>query len=339
MTRGGLLALIVLIAAGCGGGGGGVDSAAVPSATVAPPPAPQPPPQPPPAPAMPTSATRGFAAGTPWASYYGAAAAVDLAQLARTFRVIDIDADPATGNFTAAQITQLKNGGANKVLSYFNLGACEHFRDYWRTAPTGVLSCSANLTAQRGPYQGYADETWMNPGDPAYQQLLLDVVAPRLVAQGVDGFYFDNLEIVEHGSATGNGPCDAACSQGGLDLVARLRAKYPQLLFVMQNATSDITRSGVTGGVAFASLLDGVAHEEVYAPVYDATVESQLVSWAGLNLRPGGQPFWIATLDYVGTCTNLAGASAAYQRSRARGFVPYASDASARQGTVCYWGL
>ena len=47
----------------------------------------------------------------------------------------------------------------------------------------------------------------MNPGDTAYQQLLLDVVAPRLVAQGVDGFYFDNLEIVEHGTATGNGPC------------------------------------------------------------------------------------------------------------------------------------
>src|SRR5260370_35880977 len=103
----------------------------------------------------------------------------------------------------------------------------------------------------------------MNLGNADYQKLIVEFVAPRLVAQGVDGFFLDNLEIVEHGTATSNGPCDATCAQGGLDLVGKLRAAFPDRLIVMQNATSDFTRLGQTGGVAFPSLLDGISHEEV----------------------------------------------------------------------------
>src|SRR5947208_2151913 len=106
----------------------------------------------------------------------------------------------------------------------------------------------------------------MNVGNADYQKLMVDFVAARLAAMGVDGFFLDNLEIVEHGTATTNGPCDAACAQGGLDLVRKLRERFPELLIVMQNATSDVTRLGTTGGVAFPSLLDGISHEEVYAP-------------------------------------------------------------------------
>lgn len=179
----------------------------------------------------------------------------------------------------------------------------------------------------------------MNVGNADYQNLILNYVAPRLVAQGADGFYLDNLEIVEHGTSTSNGPCDASCSQGGLDLVRKLRQKYPNLLIVMQNATSNVTRTGTTGGVPFASLLDGVAHEEVYKPTYDSGAEQELLNWKSMNLAPGGHPFWIATVDYVGSCSNTADASSAYTSSRSHGFSPYVSDASAGQGTVCYWGF
>jgi cysteinyl-tRNA synthetase, unknown class len=284
---------------------------------------------------------RGFAVAGPWTSFYGSARAVDLARMAATFRIFDIDADPDLGNFSPAQIRQLQNGGQNKVLSYFNLGSCENFRSYWSKVPAGFLSCSANKAAQVGRYAGYADEVWMNLGNAYYQDLILNHVAPRLVAQGIDGFYFDNLEIVEHGTRTPNGPCDAACSQGGLNLIARLREKYPRLLFVMQNATSDTTRlgkaTGASGTVDFPSLLDGIAHEEVYKPKLDKSAELELVRWSEMNLKPGGRQFWIATLDYVGSCTNTTQAQAAFQSSRARGFSPSVSDASASQQTVCYW--
>lgn len=281
----------------------------------------------------------GFPVAGPWMTYYGDASGLDLNRAASTYRIMDIDLDPGTGNFTAANVAALKNNGQNKVLSYLNLGSCEHWRDYWSNVPSGFVSCSANTAAQAGAYQGYSDETWMNVGNADYQNLILNYVAPRLVAQGADGFYLDNLEIVEHGTSTSNGPCDASCSQGGLDLVRKLRQKYPNLLIVMQNATSNVTRTGTTGGVPFASLLDGVAHEEVYKPTYDSGAEQELLNWKSMNLAPGGHPFWIATVDYVGSCTNTADASSAYTSSRSHGFSPYVSDASAGQGTVCYWGF
>ena len=293
------------------------------------------------APAPATTAGRGFPSAGPWASFYGSADAIDLPKMAATFRIMDIDADPDMGNFSVNQIKTLKNGGANKVLSYLNLGSCENFRGYWSTAPAGFLSCAANKAAQLGTYSGYSNEVWMNVGNAAYQNLVINYIVPRLVAQGVDGFYFDNMEIVEHGTNTSNGPCDAQCSQGGLDLIAKLRDKYPSMLFVLQNATSDKTRlgraTGVSGTVAFPSLLDGIAHEEVYKPVRDTSAEAELVSWSGMNLMPGGRKFWIATLDYVSSCTNTTAAQSAFQSSRSRGFSPSVSDSSAGQQTVCYW--
>lgn len=288
-----------------------------------------------------STVTRGFPDYGPWASFYGSATKIDLAKMAATYRIMDIDADPDMGNFSPTQIKQLQNGGKNRVLSYLNLGSCENFRSYWNTAPTGLIPCSTNKAAQMGTYSGYANEVWMNLSNPDYQRLVLNYIAPRLVAQGVDGFYFDNMEIVEHGTNTKNGPCDAQCSQGGLDLIAKLRDKYPNMLFVMQNATSDTTRlgkaTGAAGSVSFPSLLDGVAHEEVYKPTYDSGSEDEMVKWNLMNLMPGGRKFFVGTLDYVGNCTNTAEATSAFQSSRARGFSPSVSDASAGQQTVCYW--
>jgi cysteinyl-tRNA synthetase len=263
----------------------------------------------------------------------------NLETVAATFRIINIDADPDLGNFDPVQIAKLRNGGHNRVISYFNLGSCESFRSYWSTAPTGFIACAANLAAQRGPYDGYPDETWMDPGNPDYQHLVLDHIAPRLVAQGIDGFFFDNLEILGHGPTSDNGPCDARCSQGGLDLVRKLRQKYPDLLFVMQNATGDVTRLGTTEGVAFATLLDGVSHEEVFMPVYDSVAATELSAWRDMSLKPGGRAFWIATEDYVGRCGNRVDAEAAYTASRVRGFSPYATDSSAGQQVICYWSF
>ena len=286
----------------------------------------------------PMAAGRGFPAAAPWTSCYGPAAGMGgLDKAAVTFRILNIDADPNIGNFTPAQIDQLKAGGKNRVISYLNVGAMESFRTYWGAAPAGFLSGRDNAAARLGPYSGYPDETWMDLSNPDYQHLIVDYVAPRLAAQGVDGFFLDNVELVEHGPTDSNGPCSPACRQGGLDLVRRLREKYPNLLIVMQNATGDVTRLGTTGGVAFPSLLDGVSHEEVYTPARDAAAEAELQAWRDMHLTPGGQPFWIGTEDYVGSCANTQGAQAAYTSSRAQDFSPYAADQSAGQQSVCYW--
>lgn len=300
---------------------------------------------------------RGFPATGPWVSYYGAAPQDPteskrfINQIAETFRIINIDADPGTReqsavNFTPDQIVQLKANGRNRVISYFNLGSVERWRTYWSSVPEGFVAPRDNTKAQLGPYAGYPDEVWMNVGDPDWQRLIVGYLAPRLVAQGVDGFYFDNLEIVEHTDAGQRPFCDAGCSQGGLNLVAFLRSAYPNLLFVMQNATSDITRVGTTDSGAYATLLDGISHEEVfttadesgtYRLATDQDVVDELVAWQNMGLTPGGQPLWIATEDYVNDCTNTSDAQQVYLQAGQYGFSPYASNASSDQNVICYW--
>jgi len=271
-------------------------------------------------------------------SFYGTAQEMgDLAVVASSFRVINLDADPGAGNFTRGQIRDLRAGGKNRVISYLDLGSCEQFRSYWAEVPPGFLSCEANKAAHRGAYNGFPDEVWMDVGNAEYQRLLIEYVAPRLVAQGVDGLFFDNLEIVEHGTDTTDGPCDASCVQGGLDLVRRLRDRFPDLLFVMQNATSEVTLHGRTGGLEFPTLLDGISHEEVYAPAFDGSAQAELLAWASLGLRPNGRAFWIATEDYVGGCAARTAAGTAYDLSRAHGFSPYVTDRSDGQRVICYW--
>ena len=266
----------------------------------------------------------------------------DLNKIAETFRVINIDADPDSdtepdgGNLTRAQITLLKNNGRNRVISYLNIGGCERSRTYWNAVPTGYSPAKDFATS---PYSGYPDEQWMDLGNPDYQNLIVHYVAARLAAKGVDGFFLDNVELVEHEPGDANGPCSAACRQGGLDIVRKLRETYPHLLIVMQNATSDVTRRGTTGGVPFSSLLDGVSHEDVFTPQYDAAAEAELKQWRDMALQPSGHPFWIATEDYVGSAANTEGARAAYERSRAQGFSPYVSDASASQQQIFYWSF
>lgn len=286
---------------------------------------------------------RGFQVSGPWVSFYGTASRMgDLKRVARTFRILNIDADPESdtdldsGNFTRAQISLLKNGGRNRVLSYLNIGSCESTRTYWRTVPAGYLPAGHFAL---GAYAGYPDEQWMDLSSLDYQNLIVNYVAARLVASGVDGFYLDNLELVEHTPSDANGPCRAACRQGGLDLVRKLRAKYPNLLLVMQNATGDVTRLGRTGGTEFPTLLDGISHEEVYEPRTDPDAEAELKAWREMKMTPGGRLFWIATEDYVGSRAAVTRARSAYARSRAQGFSPYVSDASAGQGRVFYWGF
>lgn len=284
------------------------------------------------------SSARGFPAGGPWVSFYGGADGVDLDKVAATFRVINIDADPDTGNFTDADIQTLRAGGQNRVISYLNVGACEDFRSYWDVDPPGHQSCQST-GALTTVYGGYPDERWADLGNQGYRDLIVDYVAPRLAARGVDGFFLDNMEVVEHGAGASEGPCDAACSQGGLDLVWELRQKFPDKLIVMQNASSDVTRLGTTHGVAYPSLLDGVSHEEVYSNGGDAESRAEMLAWVGMKLMVNGRPFWLACEEYVGACAaaQKSEADAIYAQADTDGLNAYVTDDSGMQIAPCFW--
>ena len=155
----------------------------------------------------------------------------------------------------------------------------------------------------------------------------------------MDGFFLDNLEVVEHGAGADSGPCDAKCAQGGLDFVWELRARFPDKLIVMQNATSDVTRLGTTHGVPFPSLLDGVSHEEVYSNGGDAQARAEMLAWKGLGLTVNGSPLWLAVEEYVGACdaASKPDADALYAKAAKDGFHAYVTDGSGAQQAPCVW--
>jgi cysteinyl-tRNA synthetase, unknown class len=281
------------------------------------------------------SAARTLPASPVWTVYYGRASNIDLAQTASTFDVIVIDADPGTGtpSFSAAQIAALKANGA-KVLSYLNFGACEKSRSYWNTAPSGFVSCGANTTAQIAKYSGY-NEYWMNPSNADYQNLIVNYIAPRLAATGVDGFMLDNFEIVGHGTkASQTAPCDATCTQGGLDLVKQLRDRFPDLAIVA-NAAPVSAIGGTTGGVSFPYLIDGVLAEQVFLPSTTNSLVTQLRSWQSTEQNLGRSGFFVGTLDYASSCSDTTTAQSAWTASQQAGFSP--AVATSALSSICWW--
>ena len=209
--------------------------------------------------------------------------------------------------------------------------------------PAGHQSCEGS-GALTEAYFGFDDEMWADLSNTAYQDLIVNYVAPRLVAQGVDGFFLDNMEVVEHGlSPSQGGPCNATCAQGGLDLVWQLRQAFPDKLIVMQNAIGTTTRKGSTHGVSYPTLLDGVSVESIFADgsrvATDTGTLKDLQAWGELGLRPGGHPFWLGTEDYVGSCSaaNKATATSIYTMAGAMGLNEYVTDDTGEQHTPCYW--
>jgi cysteinyl-tRNA synthetase len=279
------------------------------------------------------STARALPASPVWAVYYGQGSAIDIAHAAATFKLIVIDADPGNGtpNFTATQIAALKANGA-KVLSYLNFGSCENFRTYWNTVPSGFVSCSANSSAQISRYSGF-QEYWMNPANADYQNLIVNYVAPRLAATGVDGFMLDNFEIVGHGANASTAPCDAACAQGGLDLVKRLRDRYPDLAIV-PNAAPVQAIAGTTGGVSFPWLIDGVIAEQLFLPSTSTSLVQLLKSWQSTEQNLGRNAFFVGSLDYT-SCTASSSAQTAWTAAQLAGFSP--SISTELLDSICWW--
>lgn len=276
-----------------------------------------PPPDPPPAP----PSTRRTLAG-PWVSFYGKPPAAAIAKTASSFHTINVEADPDADTLTDADITALKAGGKNTVISYMNVGACETYRTYF-------ADCQATGALTTVYSSEYPDERWANLSNAAYRKLVVETIAPRLVARGVDGFFLDNMEVIEHGADADAGPCDDACAQGGLDLVWELRQKFPDKIIIMQNATGDVARLGKTHGASFPSILDGVSHEETET---DSEARAQMIAWKGLVP-------WRSIEEYVGSCSASAKkqADGIYARAKADGLEAYVTDASSAQSAPCFW--
>lgn len=103
----------------------------------------------------------------------------DLAALA-DYQAVVIDAQYYSG----AEIAAFRARG-HSVYSYLNVGSLETFRDYYRDYQYLAL----------GAYEHWDEEVWIDVGADAWQDFILQALAPQLSAKGIDGFFVDNCDV------------------------------------------------------------------------------------------------------------------------------------------------
>jgi cysteinyl-tRNA synthetase len=109
--------------------------------------------------------------------------------------VIDYSSDgSAGGEFSAAQISTIKNGGV-KVLAYFSIGEAEDYRFYFDPAWKRAATKPAWMGKENPDWKGnFKVRYW----DPAWRDVALKPYLQRLVAQGFDGVYLDIVDAFEY---------------------------------------------------------------------------------------------------------------------------------------------
>jgi cysteinyl-tRNA synthetase len=123
-----------------------------------------------------------------------------------------------SGEWTAAEVGQLRSGGNREVLAYLSIGEAEDYRYYWQ--PAWRDDPPAWLGPANPDWPGnYKVRYW----DPAWQALLFGsegAYLDRIVAQGFDGIYLDIVDAYEYWGPDGKGERASAAD----DMVALVKA-------------------------------------------------------------------------------------------------------------------
>jgi cysteinyl-tRNA synthetase len=230
--------------------------------------------------------------------------------------VIDYSADGSGAReFSAQQIESTRHGGCERrVLAYLSIGEAEDYRFYWQSGwqpgnPSWIVGRNPNW---RGNYRiRYWDRDW--------QQIVYRYL-DRILAKGFDGIYLDGVDSIDEAHAAGHRQ-DMVRFVIDIARYARARSALGDDFAVMpQNAES----LGEVGD--YLGAVTGIGREEVYVsatnqatPTSDrAGVEADLD-----RFRSGSRGRLVLTVDYANQSDLVR---LAYERSRARGYVPYVAD-------------
>jgi cysteinyl-tRNA synthetase len=239
----------------------------------------------------------------------------DLAQIASSsfeLAVIDYSSDrtPA-GEFTAAQIDALRSGQCSRrVLAYIDIGLAENYRFYWQPGwRTGNPSWIGDPDPDR------PTDFSIQFSNPAWRQIM-ERYLDRVIAQGFDGVYLDRLDSYAD-TPTG--------AQDMLDLV-RAMAAYARARSPLGEDFGVFVQNEPHFAADLVAVLTGIGNEAAYfAPTDQATTDAWRAAMeSGLDvIRQGSRGHLVLTVDFANTPANIA---EAYNRARAKGYVPYATD-------------
>ncbi|MDI6791649.1 MAG: PKD domain-containing protein [bacterium] len=268
----------------------------------------------------------GYSGSTPtqllctnnWLCVYTGVTANSIA--ATDFDLVDIDPD----DLAPTDVTLIKGSGKT-ALAYINIGWAEDWRSYWNpawvdgagnpipgTAPAWLLA--------RADWEG---EYYVDYTHPEWQAIVYSAIEV-IVAKGFDGIYLDNVEagyqkrqeVIDGGDPTGGIYADLT-QANMISFIREISCRYRSSNFYI------FPQNGLEVVTSLLDIIDGVGVEETYYlatdvaqdPVETANKESIMDTVAAANKL-------VLTLDYAGQPANIDNA---YDRSSARGYVPYVS--------------
>lgn len=113
------------------------------------------------------------------------------------------------------------------LISYISIGQADPARDYWPSMK-GRPWLVRDKQSDRKRYL-------IDVRDPAWKELLLEVIIPRIISGGFDGLFMDTLDVPIY--LEDNFPKKYAGSKKALvELVREIRRRYPDLYLISNNA-------------------------------------------------------------------------------------------------------
>jgi polysaccharide biosynthesis protein PelA len=201
------------------------------------------------------------------------------------------------------------------LLGYVSLGEVEKHRAWFGKAQAAGLTLKEN--------QNWPGSFFVDMRNPAWNDIVLNDIIPQIQAKGFNGLFFDTLDNPDHLEQE-NPKLYAGMRGAAVELIAAIRAKYPNLLLMMNRGY------GLLPGAA--SKIDMILAESFYADYDFAAKKNRLVKaedyqWQVEMLERAkieNPNIGIYTLDYwnPGDKEKIQHIYALHQQS---GFSPYVS--------------
>ena len=154
----------------------------------------------------------------------------------KDYKVLVIDGQ----NYSASDIASLKKAG-HIVYSYLNIGSVESNRYYYKRFKSLRLKT----------YQNWEDEYWVNVGKKKWRNFIVDTIAAKIAAKGVDGFWVDNCDVYEYNKKK-------SIYKGLVKILTRLQKFHKKITI---NGGDQFVTPLIKKGKK--NLIDGVVQEEV----------------------------------------------------------------------------
>lgn len=213
-------------------------------------------------------------------------------------------------------------GGDKLLLAYMSIGQAETYREYWQ--PEWSDNPPAWLDE---PDATWSDDYWVRYWDPEWQAIIYgssDSYLDRIIDLGFDGVYLDRVDTYQfYEERDGRESAAREMVDFILDFTHYARKKAPGFGVFPQNSEEL--------GIMFPDYLaemTGIGVEDLYYG-YPRDHEPSPAEWTAEREAILDQ--WVdagklvLTVDYTSRADQIADA---YERARARGYVPYVADRS-----------